>query len=209
MFGRVKPTSGQADDVSTTMMLAEQGQPFVASRTIRSQGGNLSSLDLPRLAIDWGALSPGGGQPGDDVVVSKVLGEGGMGQVLQGRQRSLERDVALKILKPNCATPEQMAALVTEGRISGSLEHPNIIPIHALGVDASGRPAILMKRVDGVSFGQMLAEPGHEGWSWLRRATGESDATRRPRATPGSGSPASRSSARRCSLSCATRPPRG
>lgn len=38
------------------------------------------------------------------------------------------------------------------------------MPVHALGVDEQGRPAMVMKRVDGVAWDALLANPAHAGW---------------------------------------------
>jgi serine/threonine-protein kinase len=57
-----------------------------------------------------------------------------------------------------------MRALLHEGAITGQLEHPAIVPIHALGVDEGGRPAMVMKRVDGIAWADLLRDPAHPGW---------------------------------------------
>jgi eukaryotic-like serine/threonine-protein kinase len=94
----------------------------------------------------------------------EILGEGGMGQVLVARQWSLEREVAVKVLK-NTATDEAARALVDEARIAGALEHPGVVPVYALARDAQGLPAVVMKRVEGTSWEALLREPEHPAWS--------------------------------------------
>jgi serine/threonine-protein kinase len=97
-------------------------------------------------------------------VVVGVLGEGGMGRVLVARQRSLERDVAVK--RPRASASARDAELLrAEAVVTGHLEHPNIIPVHALGVDDGGRPLIVMKRVEGVSWRDLLRDADHPGWA--------------------------------------------
>ena len=59
------------------------------------------------------------------------------------------------------------AALLHEARVTGRLEHPNIVPIHVLGVDASDRPVMVMKRIEGASLRALLHDPAHPGWSPL------------------------------------------
>ncbi|MDP3234801.1 MAG: serine/threonine-protein kinase [Myxococcales bacterium] len=120
-------------------------------------------VDLPRIS-----LTPPGvesQQLHQDLVVVGVLGEGGMGRVLLARQQSLGRNVAVKIARPNL--PEKLsAALLHEGRTMGSLEHPCIVPVYALASD-DGRPALVMKRIDGVAWSHLLADPGDPAWSRL------------------------------------------
>jgi predicted Ser/Thr protein kinase len=98
----------------------------------------------------------------DDVTLGPVLGEGGMGVVQLGRQRSLQREVAVKRLR----TPEERgdtdadratALLLREARITGALEHPNVVPIHLLTEDDGGEPLIVMKRIEGRPLSELLA----------------------------------------------------
>src|SRR5262245_54240916 len=87
--------------------------------------------DLPPL--------PMGGErdAGQDLVVRGVLGEGGMGIVELAEQRSLQRDVAIKRAKAE-GDPRRFAALLQEAVFTGYLEHPSIVPVHALGRDGDG-----------------------------------------------------------------------
>jgi eukaryotic-like serine/threonine-protein kinase len=96
----------------------------------------------------------------EDFVEIATLGQGGMGRVVLARQTSLSREVAVKTLNPG-ATSAEVAALVREGRVTGTIEHPSIVPIHALGRDQGGHPLLVMKRVEGVSWEALLADPAH------------------------------------------------
>src|SRR5919106_742819 len=79
-----------------------------------------------------------------DLQVAELIGRGGMGEVWLARPRALGRDVALKTTQPG-ADPRSEHALVAEARIIGALEHPSIVPVHALGRAASGQPVLVMK----------------------------------------------------------------
>jgi serine/threonine-protein kinase len=95
--------------------------------------------------------------------ILKVLGEGGMGRVFMARQHSLNREVAVKTVRDQA--PElYRTALLAEGAVTGLLEHPSIIPVHALGIHDDGRPVLVMKRVDGVAWDDLLRDPGHAAW---------------------------------------------
>jgi serine/threonine protein kinase len=77
------------------------------------------------------------------------IGRGGMGTVYVGRDKQLDRRVALKVLNihdPNGHAAERMAE---EARVLASLEHPGIVPIHDLGTLPDGRIFYAMKLVDG------------------------------------------------------------
>src|SRR5262245_562734 len=71
--------------------------------------------------------------PASDLELLGILGEGGMGQVQLARQHSLKREVALKRLKATRKTTGNVHSLLEEARRTGMLEHPNIIPVHAVG----------------------------------------------------------------------------
>ncbi|MEQ9569113.1 MAG: serine/threonine-protein kinase, partial [Longimicrobiales bacterium] len=64
------------------------------------------------------------------------LGRGGMGVVHLAEDRSLGRRVAIKTLAADVATsPGARRRLLQEARTVASLDHPNIVPIHEVGVD--------------------------------------------------------------------------
>jgi serine/threonine-protein kinase len=96
-----------------------------------------------------------------------VLGEGGMGRVLLARQRALRRDVAVKVLKAEIGDEEALANLLSEAEIMGALEHPGIVPVHALGCDDAGRPVLVMKRIEGVSWRDLARDDHHAAWAMI------------------------------------------
>ncbi len=104
-----------------------------------------------------------------ELVAVELLGEGGMGQVLLAHQRSLGRDVAVKMLKPNAASDAAAAALTLEARTTGSLEHPGVVPVYALARDSAGLPALVMKRVEGSSWRELLRDANHPAWQHVAR----------------------------------------
>jgi hypothetical protein len=129
-------------------------------------GLTLATLPLLSIALDPDAVAPSL-LKGDDITVTGVLGEGGMGRVLSARQRSLGREVAVKTVRDELLDPVTSQALISEGLITGYLEHPNITPVHQLGKDVDGRPLLVMKRITGVVWSDLLADPEHEAWSRL------------------------------------------
>lgn len=92
-----------------------------------------------------------------DLEILDTIGEGGMGLVRLARQVSLKREVAVKTVQPAVRDQgEKLRALSQEALITGALEHPNVIPVYALGQDSGGAPLIVMKRVEGVSWREFL-----------------------------------------------------
>ncbi len=79
--------------------------------------------------------------------IDRLIGKGGMAAVYLATQESLDRPVALKVLRdPDSA--EFSERFVNEGRIVASLVHANIITVHDVGI-AEGLPYIAMEYVDG------------------------------------------------------------
>jgi serine/threonine protein kinase len=90
----------------------------------------------------------------------QVLGEvarGGMGCVLRAADCDIRREVAVKYLLDQ-KDPRLKVRFVEEAQITGQLEHPNIVPVHELGVDADRRLFFSMKMVKGRSLQQVLRE---------------------------------------------------
>ncbi|MCL2000805.1 MAG: protein kinase [Planctomycetes bacterium] len=91
-----------------------------------------------------------------------VLGEGGQGKVLRFRDTVLDRDVAVKVVKPP-HTKEREKLLENEARLGGMLEHPNILPTYDLCRDETGSPFFVMKKVEGVTLDELLRKAHAEG----------------------------------------------
>jgi len=86
------------------------------------------------------------------------IGRGGMGVVFRARERSLNRDVALKILLPGLASEaEYVDRFKREAQIVATLRHPNIVSILAYG-EADGCHYFAMEYVAGRDLGQLLKE---------------------------------------------------
>ena len=63
-------------------------------------------------------------------IIDKELGRGGMAVVYKGKERGLEREVAIKVLPPELALQGGTAdRFRREARLAASLEHTNIIPV--------------------------------------------------------------------------------
>lgn len=77
------------------------------------------------------------------------IGEGGMGVVHLGLDRRLDREVAIKLLRPGSLAAGDVARLRREARLLARLEHPGIVPVHDLGELPDGGVFLVMKRVRG------------------------------------------------------------
>ncbi len=120
------------------------------------------------------ALYGAGVSSGTRYVVERGLSEGGMGRVLICQDRALGRRVAVKALRHDLETPEYARSLAREARVTGNLEHPNIIPVYDAGVADDEGPFYVMRLVEQYSLEHVLAglrtrEPSLQGTWTLHR----------------------------------------
>jgi eukaryotic-like serine/threonine-protein kinase len=92
----------------------------------------------------------------DRIKPGRILGEGGRGVVRQARQVALGRNVAIKCLRPEQRSPITTSELLQEAWVTGSLEHPNVVPVHDVVLDETGSPVIVLKRIDGVTWTRLM-----------------------------------------------------
>jgi WD40 repeat protein len=95
------------------------------------------------------------------------LGRGGMGEVVEAFDRRLRREVALKRLRVTTAQQLDAQRFVREAQLSSRLDHPNVLPVHDLGVGPDGTLFISMKRLHGRTLAEILRSG--ETWSLHRR----------------------------------------
>lgn len=99
----------------------------------------------------------------DTLEVGETLATGGMGVLKRARQRSMGREVVVKFLRDVSASRSSYLSLLREAWAAGLLEHPNIVPIHTVALADDGAPVIVMKRIEGISWQEVLEDPGaHE-----------------------------------------------
>ncbi|MCR9243535.1 MAG: protein kinase [bacterium] len=110
--------------------------------------------ELLRYARDDGearAVAPGSAANGPaatgielgDFNLLEKLGSGGMGVVWLAQQESLDREVALKLVRPSLVTPELLKRLDREAAILGRLQHPGIASVYAVGRARMGGDGIV------------------------------------------------------------------
>jgi serine/threonine-protein kinase len=90
--------------------------------------------------------------------VLRQLGAGGAGEVVAALDHDIGRKVALKKIRAEVKSPVALLRFVEEIRTIGRLEHPNIIPIHDVGVDERGDYYFVMKYVDGETLESIIAK---------------------------------------------------
>ncbi len=92
--------------------------------------------------------------------IDEVVGRGGMGVVYRARQLDLDRDVALKVIAPELVEdPQTRRRFISEARAAGAVEHPNVVPVHGVGV-AEGRAYLVMRYVAGDDLRALVRRSG-------------------------------------------------
>jgi serine/threonine protein kinase len=85
-----------------------------------------------------------------------IVAAGGMGAIHEARQSAMGRKVAMKVMLRE-ESESGLRRFINEARITGMLEHPNIVPVHELGLDENGRAFYTMKFVHGTTLADVLA----------------------------------------------------
>jgi tRNA A-37 threonylcarbamoyl transferase component Bud32/tetratricopeptide (TPR) repeat protein len=145
--------------------LADERAPLEERHTAPLDGVASTQLDGtgPR-------TSPAVGASIGRYVLSRVLGVGGMGVVYAAWDPQLERQVALKLLRPDAriASDVQQARLVREAQAMARLSHPNVITVYEVGSHGD-QLFVAMELVDGGTLGQWLREKPRS-WREIVRA---------------------------------------
>ncbi|HEY2512184.1 MAG TPA: protein kinase, partial [Polyangiaceae bacterium] len=85
---------------------------------------------------------------GASYVVLAQIGHGGMGVVLLARDEQLEREVAIKLIRPDLVNDALRERFVDEARAMARVSHPNVLPIYAFG-EHEGAPYFVTQVVRG------------------------------------------------------------
>jgi len=91
----------------------------------------------------------------DRYAIERQLGVGGMATVYLARDAKLDRQVALKVLRPELAAVLGTERFLSEIRVMAQLQHPHILPLHASG-QAAGLIYYVMPYVEGESLRDRL-----------------------------------------------------
>ncbi len=124
--------------------------------------GGLCPGCLLRMAVESGATDPARPLPPlryfGDYELLEEIGRGGMGVVYKARQVSLDRIVAVKMMRPGLlATDDEIRRFQTEAKAAAALRHPNIVAIHEIG-EQDGLFYYSMDFVAGHSLAEIVRE---------------------------------------------------
>jgi serine/threonine protein kinase len=96
----------------------------------------------------------------DHYRVDALLGQGGMGAVFRGRHLGLQRDVAIKVLRPELGRTDSTAKRFDrEAHSASRLDHPNCVRVFDFGTTASGVKYLVMELLAGAELEASLGQP--------------------------------------------------
>lgn len=100
----------------------------------------------------------------DRYEVVRMVGEGGMGVVYEGRHLALGRKVAIKMLHPEFASVDQATQrFMQEAQIAGSLGHPNLCEVTDIGTTSEGVPYMVMPFLEGETLADAVSDAQERG----------------------------------------------
>ena len=115
------------------------------------------------------APRPGQAAPRVRFRILRVLDSGGTGDVFVALDEQLGREVALKQPQARFADdPRHRQRFEFEARITGTLEHPGIVPVYAASHRASGVPYYVSKLIRGQNLARAIHELHQEHHPWVR-----------------------------------------
>lgn len=137
-----------------------EDRPVEMARTVTMHDRFDWSTDAPESIVSrLPALVEPGTETLPELQKKGELGKGGMGLVELAEQLPLGREVAVKTVRENKRSDRARMVLLREGWTTGVLEHPNVVPIYTLGRDEDGEPVIVMKKISGTSWLELIDDP--------------------------------------------------
>jgi len=112
---------------------------------LATDAGSVATLDAPTVLRGIGALTAG--QIVDHYEIGECIGSGGMGEVYRAIDRTLQRTVAIKIMRPSA----EQDRLLAEAQALAKLSHPNVVVVHEAGL-VDNRVFIAMEYVEGATL---------------------------------------------------------
>jgi serine/threonine protein kinase len=151
----VKLATDQADllekfDRAVVDVVSEENErPIAASKTRPLSAGSQLSAQV-------------------DLTIEREFARGGIGIVYQSSEASLNRTLAVKLIRDYDKNRHYAPRFLQEAAVAAQLDHPGIPPIHCAGETEDGEPFFAMRLIQGSSFDQVIGEAA-EGAKYSRR----------------------------------------
>ena len=159
------PECGQPAERSSSAPAESADGSF--DENIMTLGGMATIGDQPTGGAGRGRQSAPALEPGtrfaDRYTISGTLGAGGMGVVYRAHDDVANKDVALKLIRPEHASSErEVDRLVQEGLVARDVRHENVVAVYDVG-RAGDQPYLSMEVVEGTSLRSWLREKSAAG----------------------------------------------
>ncbi len=145
--------AGAADPAAAARLEVHLDRCGGCRRLVAELGRGLSAIGEAS-PVPYAHVLP---QPGDSIAryqIKRLIGVGGMGIVYEAHDTTLDRGVALKLLRPDLVGGP---SLLAEARAMARLQHPHIVAVHDAGY-SSGRLYVCMELVHGCTLRAWVAQ---------------------------------------------------
>jgi serine/threonine-protein kinase len=143
----------------------------MSDTAVASSSSNALAVATDRTsATDLGAAASGGSDPRPNLIgatlsgrylITRQVGQGGMGAVYEATHTLLGKKIAVKVLLEKYAKRDAIVArLEQEARLATSINHEHIIEMFDVGRTDDGRTFVVMEFLDGESMAELLAREG-------------------------------------------------
>jgi tetratricopeptide (TPR) repeat protein len=106
------------------------------------------------------AVRPGDIGQIDGYFVESQIGRGGMGIVLLAFDPSLQRKVALKVMRPALADERARERFVREARAAARVKHDHVVSVYSVDTLSTGLPYCVLEYIDGMSLEDLIRQEG-------------------------------------------------
>jgi serine/threonine-protein kinase len=154
-----------APDENNLTLMAPNEHAAALTATLAAEGQGPSSVGTTTSVVRTTVLPRVDSSTGAPAIVvdtreryasGKLLGEGGVGEVVRAMDNDIARPVAIKRIRAEVKSPAMLLRFVEEIRTIGQLEHANIVPIHDVGIDEQGEYFFVMKYVEGETIEDII-----------------------------------------------------
>ena len=168
------PVTGTAGSQAIDNVRNEIHEIRARERMRKSDMEATVKLDPSSLDIDDFVTAKLSVKPPDKYKFRRSIGRGGMKMVLQVHDNDTMRDVAMALMPDfEHRSRAEILRFIQEARVTASLEHPNIVPVHDIGIDSSGSPYFTMKLLSGESLASLLKKMDEGNPAYLKNYTFE------------------------------------
>lgn len=164
--GSVEPTRVTGPGPGVTAVTGLPTRPPAQAPTAVTRAAGPQQTQVTSLNVDAGRPRAGDaagthhGQVWGDFALGELLGKGGMGAVYKGRQLSLDRPVAIKVLPPHLSANENfLARFSIEAKAVAQISSPHVVQVYAAG-QHEGHHFFAMEFVEGEDLSRRL----RDGW---------------------------------------------